>query len=108
MSPETKIKVPFLKTGAFLVQSGRISLRKYESCSVCGLRAIAAIPASVRPRTTCIEATWATRSRQRLRHQVPRHIGQPEVTSLELEGQLLVVHAHAMENGSLQIVYVHR
>ena len=47
-------------------------------------------------------------SRKRFRHQIPSHIGQPEVTSLELEGQPFMVHTQAMQDSGLQIVHVHR
>src|ERR1700735_5504901 len=39
---------------------------------------------------------------------VPRHIGQPEVAALELEGEPFVIDAQAMQDSSLQIVYMYR
>jgi hypothetical protein len=36
------------------------------------------------------------------------HIGQPEVSSLELVGQPLVIDAQAMQHRRLRIVHVHR
>jgi hypothetical protein len=47
-------------------------------------------------------------SRQQLADDFPVHIRQPEVPTLALVGQPLVIDAQAMQHRRLQIVHVHR
>ncbi|MEA2260583.1 MAG: hypothetical protein QOJ51_3408 [Acidobacteriaceae bacterium] len=45
---------------------------------------------------------------QHFRHHLARDVGQAEIPPLELEGQLGMVHAQAVQDGRLQVVDRHR
>src|SRR5688500_9074700 len=56
-------------------------------------------------------ARWSTgndRLPQQPLHHVPVYVGQAEVAALELVGQLLVVDAHEVQHGGVEIVDVDR
>jgi len=49
-----------------------------------------------------------TGSRQNILHHLPVHIRQPEPTPLEFESEALVVDAHQVQHGRLEIVHMDR
>lgn len=50
---------------------------------------------------------WKRRSGQDLFHYIAGHIGQPEVSSLELIGEPQVIDSKAIQDSRLQVMDVH-